>query len=185
MNILLHIGCGSCTIADLPEYFHQGWLEVRLDIVPAYEPDIVASIIDMSVIDEDECFDGVYSSHNLEHLETYQVSIALKEIWRVLKPGGRFWVRTPDLQAIATLVAEDRLEETLVQSTVGPIRPIDYLYGLERFIAEGQYFMAHRTGFTRTSLTAHLERIGFHPVTAITEGLALNELFLVAEKPLK
>jgi SAM-dependent methyltransferase len=43
---------------------------------------------------EDEEFDFVYSSHTLEHL--FDIQLALKNWWRVLKPGGFLILYLPD-----------------------------------------------------------------------------------------
>ena len=54
------------------------------------------------------------------------------------------------------------LEDTLYESPGGPVMVLDVLYGhgvqIER---SGQDFFAHKTGFTRKSLLAALQRAGF------------------------
>lgn len=44
----------------------------------------------------DESVDEVYASHVLEHLDRGDSEKALKEWWRVLKPGGRMRIAVPD-----------------------------------------------------------------------------------------
>lgn len=46
----------------------------------------------------DETFDFVFSYHALEHIEN--PGKALREIYRVLKPGGGFWIGTPNKSRI-------------------------------------------------------------------------------------
>ena len=58
---------------------HVGWREIRLDIDPDVNPDVVASITDMQVI-SDAAVDAVYSSHNVEHLYPHEVPLALREM---------------------------------------------------------------------------------------------------------
>jgi len=48
---------------------------------------------------EDESFDGVHSSHVIEHLYTDQAHQFLCEVDRVLKKGGLFCLRTPMLSS--------------------------------------------------------------------------------------
>jgi SAM-dependent methyltransferase len=145
----------------LHEYFRNGeWQEIRLDIDPSVEPDIVASITDMAVV-ESESMDGLWSSHNLEHLYPHEVPLALSEFHRVLKKGGILLMTLPDLQSVAQLIAQDKLEEAAYVSPSGPIAPIDILYGFRPSMAEGNLYMAHRTGFTARSLTNHLAKVGF------------------------
>lgn len=158
---VLHVGCGSRTTGILHNLFKDGkWSEVRLDIDPLVKPDIVNSITDMIDIG-DEAVDAVYSSHNLEHLFPHEVPVCLKEFIRVLKPSGFALIGVPDLQAVAKLIADDKLEETAYQSPAGPVAPIDMVYGYRPSLAQGNLFMAHKTGFTPKSLGQVMINSGF------------------------
>jgi predicted SAM-dependent methyltransferase len=55
----------------------------------------------------DESCDGVYCSHVLEHLSLEDFDKAIRETFRILKPGGIFRLVVPDLQ----IHAETYLEE--------------------------------------------------------------------------
>lgn len=146
---------------NLNERFRsEGWVEVRLDIDPSVAPDIIASLTDMSVVPSSSV-DAVWSSHNLEHLYAHEVPVALAEFFRVLKPGGFVLVTMPDLEQVAQFVAADKLEEVVYVSPAGPITALDCLYGHRGMVAAGNHFMAHKTGFTATSLTKHLGHAGF------------------------
>jgi predicted O-linked N-acetylglucosamine transferase (SPINDLY family) len=158
---VLHVGCGVYDRSKLPPLFRQpGWREIRLDIDPDVRPDLVASIIDMGII-SDGLVDAVYSSHNIEHLYPHEVPLALQEMRRVLKPTGFTFIRLPDLQEVARHVIEDRLEDPLYISPMGPISPLDILYGHRPSLASGNVFMAHRTGFTGGTLGSSLIKAGF------------------------
>lgn len=181
IKTVLHVGCGLPN----PEKLHQlfrggGWRELRLDIDPGVQPDIVASITAMTPV-EDATVDGVYSSHNLEHLFAHEVPVALAEFCRVLKPGGVALVTMPDLQAVAAAIANDQLEDTLYVSPAGPICPVDVLYGFRKSIAAGNVFMAHRTGFTARTLREKLEAAGFTQVR-VERGQAFD-LWGIGYKP--
>ena len=79
MKTVLHVGCGSSNIAHLPSCFQGGhWVELRYDINEAVEPDIVGTLQDMSLI-EDGSMDAIYSSHNIEHVSSFEVSSVLAE----------------------------------------------------------------------------------------------------------
>ena len=136
---LLHVGCGAAHPDKVPAmFFARGeWAETRLDIDPDVAPDVLASITDMGAVPSDS-FDGVWSAHNLEHLAAHEVGRALGEFLRVLKPGGFAAMTMPDLQQVAHLVAEDRLEETAYESTMGPVAPLDMLYGFRPAIDRRQ-----------------------------------------------
>ena len=171
--VCLHVGCGSKAASGLhPAFTAPGWSELRLDIDPAVEPDVVASITDMAPVG-DQCVDAVFSSHNLEHLEAHEVPRALAEFHRVLRPGGMLLVTLPDLEAVARLVVEGKLEETVYESPAGPVAPIDMLFGFRPFLALGATPMAHRTGFTLDTLRGHLLAAGFEEQKLWREGLDL------------
>jgi SAM-dependent methyltransferase len=160
-KVVLHVGCGLPGRQNLHPHFHgPEWREVRLDIDPSVRPDIIASMTDMAAVGA-ESVDAVWSSHNLEHLYRHEVPRALREFFRVLRPSGFVLLRVPDLQRIAELVAADRLEAEAYVSPSGPITPLDMIYGHTGSIAGGHVFMAHRTGFTPTTLHIVLTRAGF------------------------
>lgn len=156
---LLHVGCGPARIADTP-FAGLAWREQRLDLDPAAEPDLLASITAMDPVASNS-IDAVYSSHNLEHLYAHEVPLALQEWRRVLRSTGFLLLTCPDLQSVAELVAADRLTEPAYSSAMGPIAPIDILYGHRGALAAGHTHMAHRCGFTARVLTASLRRAGF------------------------
>ncbi len=172
-KLILHVGCGPYDPEALPEALRTSeWREVRLDINPAMEPDIIGSMTDMSAV-PDESVDAVFSSHNLEHLYAHDVPLALAEFYRVLKPGGFALVTLPDIQAVAAYVAQGRLEEILYVSPEGPIAAIDILYGFRAAIAGGNHFMAHRTAFTAESLQEKLQQAGFKNIESHKDQLNL------------
>ncbi len=168
---VLHVGCGAPDPAKLPAAFFPvgAWSEMRLDIDPGVAPDIIASITDMPMVPA-ASVDAVWSAHNLEHLAAHEVPLALSEFHRVLAPGGFVLVTMPDLQQVASLIAEGRLEDAAYMSAMGPIAPLDMLYGYRPAIAAGNSFMGHRTGFVAATLQTHLERAGFQQVRVQRDG---------------
>ena len=96
---VLNVGCGYPLRQKLHRHFHgPQWREIRLDLDPAVQPDIVCSITDMSPVATDSV-DAIWSSHNLEHLQRHEVPLALAEFIRVLKPQGLLLLTLPDLRA--------------------------------------------------------------------------------------
>jgi glycosyltransferase involved in cell wall biosynthesis len=161
---VLHVGCGPKRATKLHATFRSPeWSELRLDLDPDVKPDVVASITDMSVV-KSETMDAVWSSHNLEHLYPHEVPVALREFWRVIKPGGFALVTLPDLRQVARLIADDKLDDEAYSSPAGPIAPLDILYGHRPQLAHGNLFMAHRTGFTAKTLEMALRAAGFQDV---------------------
>jgi SAM-dependent methyltransferase len=158
---VLHVGCGAYARSKLHTEFLDGsWQEVRLDIDPDVAPDIVASMTNMRPV-PDASHDAIYSAHNLEHLYPHEVPLALNEFHRVLKPDGFALIVLPDLQAVAQLVADGNLVEPAYISPMGPVAPLDMLFGFRPSLAQGNAFMAHHTGFIGQSLSAALLEAGF------------------------
>jgi predicted SAM-dependent methyltransferase len=178
---VLNAGSGSLAADGLhPIFRNPNWQEVRLDIDERVRPDLVGSITDLSAF-EDRRFDAIWCSHILEHLHTWQVGRALAEFRRVLKPTGFLLVRSPDLEAIAKLVVEGRLEAVAYQSPAGPITALDMLFGHSLSIQRGNHFMAHNTGFTLERLGRLLLEAGFGE--ARVNSASAFELWALATLP--
>lgn len=178
---VLHVGCGAPNREKLPAMFREpGWRELRFDIDPDVEPDLLGTMTDMGEVGTGSV-DALYSSHNVEHLYLHEVPIAFAEFLRVLKPGGFALITCPDIQEVAKLIAEGRLEDTAYTSPAGPIMPIDIIYGYSRSIARGNHFMAHRTGYTGQTLGRKLVQAGFAPVQ-VAKGKQFD-LWARAQKP--
>jgi SAM-dependent methyltransferase len=168
VNSFLHVGCGPKRQDRTTQGFNKpDWREVRLDINPAVNPDIVGSMTDMSAV-ESESMDAIFSSHNLEHLYVHEIPPALAEFRRVLRPTGFIVVTCPDLKSVCALVAQDKLLDPAYQSPAGPIAPIDILYGHRAAMARGDLFMAHRSGFTESVMVHALRGGGFASVASVT-----------------
>jgi SAM-dependent methyltransferase len=152
-----------------PPPIFAGWREFRVDIEPQAHPDLVADLTDLSAI-ADGAVDGVWCSHAIEHVYAHQTPIVLSEMRRILSPDGIAVVLTPDLQAVARVVAEDRLHEVLYTSPAGPITAHDVMYGLGSAIAAGHVSMAHRCGFTPTVLINAFRAGGFENFVVFRRG---------------
>ncbi len=164
---LLHVGCGGYNPNALPQDFRgDEWIEIRLDIDPNVQPDIIGTITDLSGV-PDNSVDAVYSSHNLEHIYNFEVSIALTEFKRVLKDGGFVMFVVPDMQTAAEWVMRGEMEDSpLYQSPAGPVPALWMFYGMGTTYP-GMPYMAHKTGFTTENLGKHLGEAGFNNLKLI------------------
>ena len=152
VRTVYNLGSGGPANCNLPEIFRASeWREVRVDINPELRPDIVASMVDLTKI-PDGIADAVWSSHAIEHLEQHDVSRALCEILRILKPDGFAVITLPDLARVAELITAGHVDEVLYTAPAGDVTPLDILFGHGPSIAKGQTYMAHRTGFTAETL---------------------------------
>jgi len=183
MKSFLHVGCGPKRKDRTTKGFNTPeWHEIRLDIDPSAQPDVIGTMTDMSAV-ASESVDAIYSSHNIEHLYPHEVPLAFAEFLRVLKPDGFFVVTCPDLQGVCKLIAEDKLTEPAYTSPAGPISPLDILYGHRTSMAKGNLYMAHRCGFTQRVLDGTLRSCGFQSVATMARGQEpYFDLFALASK---
>lgn len=182
MKKILHVGPGHRNNgASIPDFFkNANWQEIRLDIDPTNDPDIIGSMLDMSAV-ADASIDSIYSAHNIEHVYAHEVPLVLKEFLRVLKPDGFLVVTCPDLQLVCQLIAEDKLTDPAYHSLAGPITPLDILYGHSPSIAIGQHYMAHKCGFTLKTLQETLHAGGFASCAGMRRAYGFD-LWMVATK---
>ena len=180
MKRLLHVGCGSQTKSKLKGFDSDDWEEIRFDIDQNANPDICGSLTDMSLV-ESSSVDAIASHHNIEHIFAHEVVTALKEFNRVLDEDGIVVLSCPDLESVCKAVANNKLMEPLYESSVGPISPIDILYGHRASIASGNVFMAHKCGFTYQSLVGAFNQAGFESICGGSRPHNFD-LWLVASK---
>jgi hypothetical protein len=180
MRFLL-VGCGHKRKDHTTRGFNMpDWKEIRLDIDPDVRPDIVGSLVDMSAV-ADGSVQAVFSSHNVEHLYPHEVPSAFGEFRRVLHADGFAVITCPDLKSVARLVADDKLTEPAYMSGMGPITPLDILYGHRGSVAKGNLFMAHHGGFTLKTLLGQLVAAGFGSVAGLERPRSFD-LWAIATK---
>ena len=180
LKTVLNVGCGPRGRPHGFTGFDRGWTELRLDIDPAVEPDVVGTMTDMSAVATGSV-DAVVSSHNIEHLYPHEVPLALAEFVRVLKPDGLLLVTCPDLQSVCARVAKGELASPLYVSEAGPISALDMMYGHRGAMAAGNLFMAHRCGFTLQVLADTLQACAIARPAGIARPEAFD-LWTVASK---
>jgi predicted SAM-dependent methyltransferase len=93
----LHIGCGSNLLDE--------WLNADYNVDSSSVFNLDASKI--FPINSD-LFDFIFSEHMIEHLNYYQGLSMLNECRRILKPGGRIRISTPDLGFLISLYAQNK-----------------------------------------------------------------------------
>lgn len=95
----MHIGCGRNLFA--------GWLNT--DIAPVHGD---AAYLDATrrFPFADDTFDCVFNEHIIEHVPFECGQVLLRESLRVLKPGGKIRISTPNLRNIASLISDTESE---------------------------------------------------------------------------
>ncbi len=165
----LNVGGGSKHVKVPPIY--DGWEHLLLDIDPKGNPDVCLDARELATLDANR-FDAIYCSHNLEHYFAHDVARVLAGFHHVLKADGFAEIRVPDMGELFKEVVQRQLDidDVLYDSGRGPIRVRDVIYGHGAEIeASGVDFYAHKTGFTRKSLAAALNRAQF-PYLVFTQG---------------
>lgn len=99
----------------------------------------------------DECADFVYSSHLLEHLSKESGMNLIKEIFRILKIGGRMRIVVPDLEYAVRLY--DKGEKK---------RMLDDFFFVDH---QRSYFARHKYMYDFELLRELLELVGFRDVS--------------------
>jgi SAM-dependent methyltransferase len=158
-RIVINVGCGPAGGARLPAFF-SAWRQIRVDVDPAVEPDVVASATDLSAFAAGSAA-AIWSAHCIEHLYAHDVTRALAEFHRVLAEDGFACIIVPDLQTIAQYIVADRLHDVLYTSPAGPVTAHDVLFGFGPALAQGRASMAHRCGFTPTVMLRRLDEARF------------------------
>ena len=136
----LHLGCGP---RHIPGFVH-------VDAQPAFHVDIVGPVERLPMGNNSVSL--IYASHVLEHFGRYAYKAALKEWFRVLKPGGILRLSVPDFAACAAIYYENGLA--------------DGLTGLVGLIIGGQRneYDFHKMIFDEDFLRRDLLDIGFREV---------------------
>jgi predicted SAM-dependent methyltransferase len=110
-----------------------------------------------------KAFDYVFTEHMIEHL-SYRVAIGmLHECHRVLKPGGRIRVATPDLRCLTALHANDlsSTQEEFVKWTIDTFAPSTPKYLPGFVINHRMRAWGHRFIYDPATLELVLTSAGF------------------------
>ncbi|MGE0734361.1 MAG: tetratricopeptide repeat protein [Alphaproteobacteria bacterium] len=145
MAIRLHIGGRQAK---------PGWQ--ILNIQPGPGVDYVGSVSDLSRF-ADNSVEEIYASHVMEHL-SYATELlpAIKEIRRILKPGGAFRMSVPDLEILSALFIDKQL-------------PLTERYRVMRMIFGGQIDKHdfHKAGLSWDIAVELFRQAGFAQVSRV------------------
>ena len=158
-----------------------------LDIIPNPYVNHVCNARDLSQF-ESNTFAVIYASHVLEHFDyNNELPSALREWYRVLKPGGKIYISVPDLDILAQLFI---LKEQLT---------VNDRFAIMRMIFGGHLnkYDFHLVGLNEEFLAALLKQIGFITICKVDrfnifdddsnlsfQGVHIS-LNMIAEKPIE
>lgn len=169
-KIVLNVGSGKIKSSSQTSLF-QNYKELSLDASDC-NPDIIGDIRDLKEVPNNSV-NAIYASHVVEHVHFHEVPQVLLSFMRVLTDDGFALIRVPDIGKISHLI-EDKLLEKYYDSSLGPVTPLDMLYGHTGLIAQKGSYMAHKTGFTLKSMSYILENLQIPSMIA-----ALNDEIVV------
>ena len=121
----------------------SGW--ITFDIVPG--ADYLGNIKNLRLFSSNS-LDKVYASHVLEHVSCNDAKCVLKEIYRVLKPGGQILLAVPDIANISRLINLGFEEQG-----------IDIIFGVNRPVKD--WNPQHKYGYTKSVLCSLLKENNF------------------------
>ena len=153
----INLGCGS--------HILEGWFNT--DFFPKwYLPQyrgVAYQDVSRPFPFDSQTFDYVYSEHMIEHLPLETGLAMLEECHRVLKPGGKIRIATPDLDNLVGLCNEERSEEQehYLHQSVDVYWPGCNEYSpafvLNQFLRD----WGHQFVYDAATLSASMEKVGF------------------------
>ena len=156
----LHLGAsGNCL---------DGWL--NSDIVPRHG--MIYLDVRTRFPLQDNTIDYVFAEHLIEHIDHEDALTMFRETWRVLKPGGRIRIATPDLEVLVGLHNTRRTDAQ--QNYVDWIveRCIPWVNDCKEVFVINNAFRAwgHRFLYDRRILSSTLSKIGFTDIRFYKPG---------------
>ena len=137
--VCLNIGCGNDKRDNC----------INLDTRKEVEPDVVWNIEQIPFPFPDNYFDEIIAKDIIEHLPFAKIRAVLKELHRILKPGGKIYIQVPDLEAIFYKIILGIYRDDFEVISYWVYGGQDYDYNF------------HKTGFTITALKKILQLQGF------------------------
>ena len=179
---VLNVGGNSKNIS-IPPCFND-WQNDLLDIDPTGKPDILCDARELSSLASGQ-YEAIYCSHNLEHYYYHDVSKVLRGFYSILKHDGFAYIRVPDIIEVMKRVIQENidLDGDLYMSSLGPIAPLDVLYGYRKQIElSGVDFFAHKMGFSFKVLVKMLVANGFPTIYPVCNNFEITA-FAFKNKP--
>jgi len=131
---------------------------------------------------DDSVFDYVLSEHLIEHLPFNDGMFMLSECFRVLKPGGRMRLSTPDLAMVAGLVSQGEKSASYVKWIASNF-PGDVPKESPAMVTNNLFYnWGHRFLYDFAGLKAALEEAGFVGVRTCEVGMSEDPALLGVEQ---
>jgi SAM-dependent methyltransferase len=131
----------------------DGYVNVDISSDHGHQIDVEADV--SGPLPFDDCVaEGIIAEHILEHIYLHKQEAALREWWRILKPGGHLVICVPDLEALAKAYLSGKIDF--------------FIYAANKFGPyNGNDADFHKWGFDERELR---NRLGVIPWQSITRG---------------
>jgi predicted SAM-dependent methyltransferase len=128
---------------------------------------------------KDESFDYVFTEHMIEHTSYEEGLHVLSESYRILRPGGKIRVVTPDLEALLGLLNEPRTEvqEDYIRWMMDTHTDLPGNYNPAIVINTAVRAWGHQFIYDSATLRAALEQAGFVNVQRFSPEETDEEVF--------
>lgn len=150
----LNLGCGD----DIREGY------INIDVRKT-DPRVLVMDLEKELLKPfpDNSVEEIIARDFIEHLSWRRVEDFLRDMYRVLKPGGKAYIQVPDLEAIAKKII---LNPDFCFGELCGWRAISYwVYGGQEYPEN-----THKAGFTIPTLKRLLESIGFKVISIENDG---------------
>jgi predicted SAM-dependent methyltransferase len=157
----LHIGSGK--------YVLPGWLNT--DVAPGTDR-VVYLDASRRMPFANDTFDYIFSEHVIEHIDYLLSEQMLRECYRVLRPGGRIRIATPDLQFLIDLHTPEKtpVQQAYIRWSVDAFMPHIGIYR-DAFVINNFFRnWGHRFVYDFATLTRALAAAGFVAVVRRAVG---------------
>ena len=126
---------------------------INIDIRPLPGTNLILDLENQKLPFEDGIVEEVVAQDVLEHISWRKLEGLVKEIWRVLKPGGTLYVRVPDTKRIVDKVLNGQARLPGLHGW----KLLSFMLGGEQDYPEN----FHKSFFTKDLLKEFLEGVGF------------------------
>lgn len=162
----LHIGCGDRVLSGWlnSDYYTKSGNIIHLDATKAFPF-------------KSQQFDYVFSEHMIEHISYLDGQNMLMEAFRVLKPGGKLRISTPDMSFLIDLYRTDRakLQNEYIEHSTN--KYISYAPFYDATFVINNYVRAwgHKFIYSEKVLRHSMEKAGFKEIARFSVNESQDE----------
>jgi len=134
---------------------------------------------------KEESADGLFSAHSLEHLPIRRATLALRDWYRILKPGGQLLLSMPDIDVIMTTLLQKDLPTDVRRWFMYTLFGYQADMEVDRSIEDPPLDMGqfHTCGYSKRTLVEEMTVIGYKIVEAENyEGYGTPGVYILATR---